>query len=244
MTHVNQLRFSKALLNPSEVLPNVPKSRLDIYRNNVTASLVNALMETFNICSAIVGDEFFKAMALYFVRQSPPTSAVLTLYGAEFSAFIKDFSPASSVAYLSDVASLEYGRVLAFHCEDETSDHTQLQQLALNTRITLTKNTRIIRSKFALYDIWAAHHGNENSQVVAIDIPQNVLLFRQEKQIEVHAISDLEARFFESLQSGISLLQACEKIMAEQSDEDILFDPLPSINLLIKHSLIAKTTTD
>jgi hypothetical protein len=244
MTSINQIEFSKALLDPSVVFSSVPKSRLDIYRNNVTASLVNALMETFKICSAIVGEEFFKAMALYFVRRNPPKSPILTLYGSEFSAFIKDFPPASSVAYLSDVANLEYARVVTFHCADEVSDHTPEVQLALDTVISLTKNSQIIRSEFALYDIWVAHLSDECSGQIEISSPQSILIFRQHNQVQVIAISDLEASFFEHLKQGNSLLQACEKIMAKQSDEDILFDPKPSINLLIKHSLIAKTTTN
>jgi hypothetical protein len=133
---------------------------------------------------------------------------------------------------------------VTFHCADETSDHTPVAKLALDTVITMTKNTQIIRSKFALYDIWLAHLDDEYSGQIEISSPQNILIFRQHNQVQVIAISDLEASFFEHLKQGSSLLQACEKIMAKQSNEDILFDPMPSINLLIKHSLIAKTTTN
>jgi hypothetical protein len=243
MLPTNQTLFSQALLDPSVALVNISKSRLDIYRNNVTVSLVNALAETFKTCSAIVGEEFFNAMALHFVRQHPPKSPILTLYGAEFSAFIRDFSPAASVGYLADIADLEYGRVVAFHCVDEVATQSALSQFALDTCITLKKSIQIIRSQYAIYNIWTSHYEEEALDPVVVDAPQNILIFRHQFSVEIIRISTVEANFFEQLQQGKSLLQACEQVMKEQLDDDALFDPLPSIKMLIKHSLIADSTT-
>ena len=97
--------------------PSLGQTTVHIYRNNVFASLTDALATRFPVCP-LVGDEFFRALAGVFVELSPPRSPVLMFYGDEFATFIDTFPPASSVPYLGDVARLEAGRTHAYHAAD------------------------------------------------------------------------------------------------------------------------------
>src|SRR5829696_7581086 len=123
-----QRRFSQALLDRARATPPGIRSvggwpaerRFSVYRNNVFVSLTEALVTRFPVCHALVGDEFFRAMARGFIELSPPRSPVLMTYGDDFGDFIETFPPARSVPYLGDVARLEAALTLAYHAADAT----------------------------------------------------------------------------------------------------------------------------
>src|SRR6267143_1204213 len=54
--------------------------RYNVYRNNVTVSLINALAANFPATQRITGVEFFRAMARFHIRATPPTSPLLFEY--------------------------------------------------------------------------------------------------------------------------------------------------------------------
>src|SRR5579862_843890 len=81
---------------------------LDIYRNTLTGTLLNALRLSYPAVQRIVGADFFDAAAHAFVRAHPPCSAYLNDYGSELSGFLAAFEPARSLLYLPDVARVEW----------------------------------------------------------------------------------------------------------------------------------------
>ena len=74
--------FSPALLDPQSELPIVVSGpnekmavkRYNVYRNNVTLSLIDALAAIFPATQRITGVEFFRAMARFHIWATPPTS--------------------------------------------------------------------------------------------------------------------------------------------------------------------------
>ena len=120
------LEFAAALLDPTRPCPpgltvwdrSDPTRRLAVYRNNVLGSLVDGLVSSFPVVQALVGEDFFRAMAAMFVRVAPPCSPVLAEYGGGFANFIASFAPAGGLPYLPDIARLEFARIQAFHAAD------------------------------------------------------------------------------------------------------------------------------
>lgn len=125
----SQQAFFEALLDPGQPPPpglvawngSDPATRFAVYRNNVVASLINALTDTYPVTQELVGEAFFRAMAREYVLTEPPRSRVLAFYGLSFADFVERFPPAASLPYLADVARLEMVRVQAYHAADGTS---------------------------------------------------------------------------------------------------------------------------
>jgi hypothetical protein len=77
--------FASALINPDRETPRIvlgPNGkaaikRYNVYRNNVTVSLIDALAATYPAVQRITDVEFFRAMARFHVRATPPTSPLL-----------------------------------------------------------------------------------------------------------------------------------------------------------------------
>ena len=84
--------FSSALIDPHSETPAVvtgPPSkaavkRYNVYRNNVTASLIEALAAIYPAVQRITGVEFFRAMARSHIRATPPTAFSRTFSSAAF----------------------------------------------------------------------------------------------------------------------------------------------------------------
>ena len=118
--------FSSALLKPDLETPSLvigPKGnsaakRYNIYRNNVTVSLIDALAAVFPAVQRITGVEFFRAMARCYVRETAPSSPLLFEYGHEFPEFIERYAYASEMPWLADVARIERGWLDAYHAAD------------------------------------------------------------------------------------------------------------------------------
>ena len=89
--------FAAALLDPDRETPalvagpagKAAAKRYNVYRNNVTVSLIDALAAVYPAVQRITGVDFFRAMARFHIRATPPTSPLLFEYG-------RDFPPSSS----------------------------------------------------------------------------------------------------------------------------------------------------
>ena len=84
--------FDTAAAPPADIARNPDGTpaikRFSVYRNNVIGSLKTGLSKTFPVVEALVGEEFFSAMAGEFISRMPPRSPVMSEYGSEFADFV------------------------------------------------------------------------------------------------------------------------------------------------------------
>ena len=92
--------------------------RLRIYRNTFRSTLTEALRTTFPAVNRLVGSDFFEMAAGQFIAGKPPASADLNEYGEGFADFLAKFPPASTLAYLADVARFEWVLSVAANADD------------------------------------------------------------------------------------------------------------------------------
>src|SRR5712691_3761341 len=92
--------------------------RYNVYRNNVTVSLIEALAAIYPAIQRITGVDFFRAMARFHIRATPPISPLLFEYGRDFPTFIEQYEPARPMPWLADVARVERAWLDAYHAAD------------------------------------------------------------------------------------------------------------------------------
>jgi hypothetical protein len=216
-----QTAFAAALLDSALPVPpglrvwngSDPAVRFAVYRNNVVVSLIDALAATFPVVQALVGVDFFRAMARLYVQAHPPRSRVMAWFGADLPAFIKAFEPAASVPYLADVARLELCQVQAYHAADVPSVTPEALQAALaapaqlaTLRLGLHPSVHVVNSAYAVFSLWAAHHGG--ASVADVDQSQTALVVRSGLEVEILCIPTAAGRFITALQQGDTLLAA------------------------------------
>lgn len=244
-----QQAFFAALLDPAQPLPAGlsarngadPATRFAVHRNNVAASLIDALADTFPVTQELVGEAFFRAMARLFVHAEPPRSRVLAFYGQSFPSFVERFPPVASVPYLADVARLEMLRIHAYHAADDAAlsagaiaeclaDANRLPAL----RIGFHPSLGLLRSQYAVVSLWAAHQGLAELASVDPQVPENALVVRPGLDVEVLSLDAGASDFIAQLVQGESLGGAAEQVARTHPD----FDLARILGLLIQKQAI------
>jgi hypothetical protein len=226
--------FADALLNANQPVPygitahnaTVPTRRFAVYRNNVVGGLRKALRTRFPVVEKIVGEEFFVAMALVFVKEQPPRSPQLATYGDEFPAFIAAFEPARELPYLADVARLEAARTRSYHAADATpigADHfATLDAHAVGAiRIEMHPSIGIVRSAYPIVTIWAMNSGEQELAPIENWRGEDALVSRPYLEVQVRALPLGGAAFLLALAAGRPLGQAAEAAIADDPNFDL-----------------------
>jgi len=196
--------------------------RFSIYRNNVTLSLSEAIADTFPVVRRLIGDNCFNAAAVAFIRAHPPSQPSLLFYGEGFIDFIKTWPACSELDYISDVAQLEWNYIRAFHADDKgLMDNSVLQQIAPESLgevvFSIHPSVLLMRPEWPVDSIWEE---NLKPQVATLDLhilsPGNLLIYRQEGQVQVVNLSVECFNFLTALTEGNSIIDAWQKTVEQQ----------------------------
>jgi hypothetical protein len=229
---VDQAQFHAALLDNTRAVPiglsdgqgRPAGARFSVYRNNVAVGLTEALEVSFPAIVKLIGAENFKKVAGVFLRQHPPKSPLIMVYGAEFPQFLEAFDPLEHIGYLPDVARLEQALRESYHAANATPiDPATLANLAEETltaaRMTFSPSVRLVRSHWPVHAIWA--YNLEDGAPKPANVAQDVLITRPDFDPQCHPLSQGGGAFVASLIVGESLGEAYEKAAKFSPDFDL-----------------------
>jgi putative DNA-binding protein len=226
--------FATALMDPARATPvdvvgprgKAAIKRYNVYRNNVTVSLIDALAAIYPAVQRITGVEFFRAMARSHIRATPPTSPLLFEYGHDFPAFIEAYEYAQDMPYLADTARIERAWLDAYHA----ADRPPLSADALATVpsdalgdvvFTAHPATRIVRSAYPAVAIFAMNRVEGEVTPLQSDAAEDALVIRPEMEVAVRLLPPGGADFLTNLIGGESLGAAAAAAFAETPSFDL-----------------------
>jgi hypothetical protein len=196
----------------------VPADRLDIYRNTFVSGVTKALRLTYPAVHRLVGDTFFAAAAEIFIASNPPRAAYLDQYGAEFPQFLQQLPSAAALAYLADVARLEWAVSQAIHAPDcAPLELSKLTTLADHDRARVSflphPSLGLLHLRHPADHIWRAVLGGDDVALAALDLdgpPIHVLVERLPTGVEVMRLDEAGWRFAVALCAGQPLQAALD----------------------------------
>ncbi|SPH21957.1 hypothetical protein ASD8599_02703 [Ascidiaceihabitans donghaensis] len=242
--------FRSALLDGAAPVPdNVQDGagapagrRYDVYRNNVSVALRDALRASFPVLVKLIGDQNFDMLAGLFLRSHPPSSPLMMFYGGQMPDFLDGFAPLAHIGYLPDVARLEIAIRESYHAADSTAMNpgrfAEVPAEALNdATLLLAPHLRVIPSEWPLHDIWRFNmvSGAEKPRNIA----QSVLILRREFDPEPHAITAADTAWLSITAKGGSMGDAQDAAAAVSPDYDLG----PLLTLLIQNNALTDLTT-
>lgn len=211
----------------------------EVYRNTVMKSSVDALQANFPTIKQLVGEAWFRAAAVTYARQSPPTDSRLLYYGTAFPDFLDNFEPAKTMPYLGDVARLDILWIEVHSAVEEPAvdikAFANLNEEALfNMRLKPNAAARWIWfPSHPAYTLWQRNREQ-------LDIPRNLnwqgegaLLTRSAGQITWHPLGAGDCTFLDGCAADHSLGRAAQ----------LALDQYPDLELsnLLERLLAAKT---
>jgi hypothetical protein len=200
--------------------------RYNVYRNNVTVSLIDALAAIFPASQRITGVEFFRAMARFHIRAMPPTSPLLFEYGRDFPSFIETYEYARSMPWLADVARVERAWLDAYHAAAMPPlagpELAAIPSEALaNAIFKPHPATRIVRSEFPAMSIFIMNRGDGPVGRIRNVVPEDALVTRPDQEVAIRLLPPGGADFLTQLMSGDPLGEAAAAALEASPDFDL-----------------------
>jgi hypothetical protein len=203
--------------------------RLQVYRNNTFSSLTAALKDSFPVVCQLVDERFFGYAAQEYVRTSPPRAPRLAEYGADFADFLAGFEPVRHLAYLPDVARLEWAVNLAYHAADApTLDPARIaavpQERYPLLRFAPHPSVQLVASEFPVDRIWQAHQPGGDLET-KIDVSSGgcrLLIDRHDQDIRFLALDAAGFALAVALCGGQGLQEAYEEAAAVDGAFDLI----------------------
>ncbi|MEL6978724.1 MAG: DNA-binding domain-containing protein [Pseudomonadota bacterium] len=241
--------FAAALLDPERAPPSglaksgggAPTRRFAVYRNNVTTSLSRALADAYPAVKALVGDEFFSAMAVEHIRARPPRSPVMCLFGEAFPDWLAGFPPAASLPYLPGVARLERARLEAYHAADaaplapEALD-ARLSEVSADAmpalRLTPHPSLRVTADAAPALSVWRRALGHDPGAGPLPARAETVLTARPALEVVSHRAPAGAGAFLAALRAGAPLGEAAAEAAAAEPTFEMTADLAALLRLL------------
>ena len=201
-----------------------------IYRNNTFSNLTGALADVYPVVQRIVGKDFFQQMVRDYVTCTPSTSGDIQQYGASLEEFVTYYKPARQLAYLRDIAKLEWAYHEAFHAAVPPPSimHIKLAEIPMNkvnqVRFRLHPACRLLRSEYPIGDIWRANQAGLCDNNDLIDLNKGgayLLVHRHALDVEIVDISAAEFACLNALHNGEILEAAVESASGIEPDFDL-----------------------
>jgi hypothetical protein len=199
-----------------------------VYRNNVMLSLTEALKAVYPVVLRLVSEGFFAYAADAFIRRHPPRSGNLHDFGSELGAFLSDFPAAAGLAYLPDVARLEWAWHQAFHAADHCAlDLARLRRVDPqdygSLRFRPHPSARLIDSPHPILRIWQANQADSDAdQAVSLEEPGvPLLVVRRALEVEIEPLTRADHALLAQFSGGGDLDRASAAALAADPGFDL-----------------------
>jgi hypothetical protein len=198
-----------------------------VYRNTVVKGSIDALAANFPTVERLVGEEWFRAAAAIFARESPPRHPALVLYGECFADFLAGFAPAAELTYLPGVARLDRCWSEAHVAADAPIlAAAELSRIAPDTlgRATLALHPAARWAYFPdepVYAIWRDNREGRESDAALAWRGDGGLVTRAQDRVEWRALDQAGCAFLDACAGGLDLGDAALAAMQARKDVDL-----------------------
>ena len=229
-----QAGFSRALLHGNggdlrlEIVEDGLEvdARLAVYRHHVLSSLTEVLVSAYPVICRLVDRRFFSYAADAFIRRHPPAGPCLFEYGAALPDFLAGFPPCRHLAYLRDVARLEWAMHAAAHADDPTPlppaalaaiDPARVGELTF----TFDPSFSLVSSPWPIGQIWRANQPDADGTVDLDAGGAHLEVRRLGDDVVFSLLAEAAHTFRRTLLDGECLATAAERALALDATFDL-----------------------
>jgi len=214
-----------------------PAARLRIYRHAGYAIHVDALATSYPALRRLLGEDSFDGLATRHAAWHGSRSGNLQDYGADFADFIAAQAETAAWPWLGEVARLEWLRQQAVLAADAApADPAALLAALADAKgaLRLHPSVRVLRSDWAVLDLWR-HALLPDAGAPDPSAAQAVLLWREQTQVAMRAITPAQAVFAQALYRRAPPADALAAALAV----DAAVPPEALLQPLLEHALFA-----
>ena len=131
-----------------------PHNGLKVYRGNLVFGLIGAMKETYVFTKVLLGESNFNFFCRDFLYQNPSHDADLIQYGGGFGEFLSTREEINHIAFISDVARLEWALEHAFYSGAEKTFSGNISQSWKNDLPVFKRSVQLVRTRYKIHEAW------------------------------------------------------------------------------------------
>lgn len=193
-----------------------------IYRRNYRETHVAALGDTYSTVRSLVGDSYFRQLAIAYVKIADSHSGDLNDYGAGFADFLAQPPGNNALPYLPDMARVDWAWFQALRFAHGPGNWLAKLLGSPPEHWPLAKATPaccLLRSDFPIHRIWEL--AAKGGETVNLDQGGESMLISRPSHVEVSLLSAAEAAFLACWLNGSTLETGLEAALAVDGQFDI-----------------------
>ena len=182
-----------------------------VYRNNILEGFRFALQDIYRTTASLVGEDCFQALAHDYVRETPSRCGDRAVYGNRFPDWLTQHHVGRQLAYLADVARLDWACHEAHNAADAF------------VRSGLHATVRVVASVYPIWSIWQVCQDPGGEAILDLDrvSGEKVLVARPHDAVVMRTLGQAEAIWYRALLRGRPLRQAVVIAQHAVPSEDI-----------------------
>jgi uncharacterized protein (UPF0276 family) len=202
------------------------EQRFALYRGNLSGTWDKTLANAYPVLQALVGEEFFSALAREYGKAHPSTDGDLNRFGEHFGKFLSGFEHVADYPYFPDMARLEWALHRAHYADSVAMlDAAALSALAPAqmdaARLKLHPACSLIASPWAIVEVWQAHQpGIEQQFPVDLAHASHAVTARPHWKCELLPLSQAAYAMLDRLAAGASLGAALDAALERDEQFD------------------------
>ncbi|MDQ6951532.1 MAG: DNA-binding domain-containing protein [Mariprofundales bacterium] len=246
LAELQQHFFNSVMHQDEAILPWIADNglaadqRMQIYRHIVENILSDALKTSYPATLLLVGEPFFDLAADRYVHQYPPQYGNLQRYGGQLSDLLSTMDEAADLAYLPDIARLEWARQRCYLAADAeamgvSEVAAQLQQLG-DASLQLHPSVELITSEHRIFDLWRYCMEPTEDPLHLEPDGQSLLLWRDQAQVAMQLMDPAACIWLHAILHGMTMQNALGRVLTQGYPEFALpqlFSMLTSNHLII-----------
>ncbi len=198
-----------------------------VYRNTVMKGCIDALQANFPAVARLTGEEWFRAAAAIYVRETPPAQPTLLHYGNNFADFLARFPPAAELPYLPGVARLD-----GYWTEAHTAADAAPLDPAVVAALSPEKLASILLhphpaarwgwfAECPIYTIWSRNRAGDSPDGAFDWCAEGALLSRPREAVRWRALGRAGCAFLDACAAGATAAQATAAALRSEHDADL-----------------------
>lgn len=197
-----------------------PHNGLKVYRGNLVFGLIGAMKETYVFTRVLLGENNFNFFCRDFLYQNPSHNTDLIQYGAGFSEFLADREEIQHLAFIADVARLEWALERAFYSKPEDSFFGEMPENWREMPPRFKSSVHRIQTQYKIQEAWLnfTEKGEEGIRAEMFKKePEYLVVWSDEGSPRVTPVSQSLAVSIEGMIQGktVSALMQSERLSKE-----------------------------
>jgi len=131
-----------------------PHNGLKVYRGNLVFGLIGAMKETYVFTRVLLGENNFNFFCRDFLYQKPSRNSDLIQYGEGFGEFLTTRMEIAHLAFIAEVARLEWALERVFYAKPEDSFTGELPEDWKESKPRFKNSVRLVQFPYKVHESW------------------------------------------------------------------------------------------